>query len=141
MDYGRVDWSLIASRATERYRSFFLKLAAKVPEFAIWLMLVEDAATRTLIRQQNTDLATALARNGSTLARVETLLALTAGRSKVVPDLRVKLDRANRENPESADHPYRRGPSRARPQVFSGQPHVHKSAIPGCRVRPKIADS
>lgn len=49
--YARIEWSAILKRANERYRSRYLELAAKVPEFAIWAQLSEHAATRTAVRQ------------------------------------------------------------------------------------------
>ena len=42
----------VADAAVERYRSHYLELAAKVPEFEIWAMLDEHAATRSLIRNK-----------------------------------------------------------------------------------------
>jgi hypothetical protein len=45
----RIDWVSILNSAAERYRSRYLELAAKVPEFAIWAQLGEHAATRAAI--------------------------------------------------------------------------------------------
>jgi hypothetical protein len=89
-------WGLIVWTATERYRSHFLRLAAEVPEFAIWAMLGENAATRSALRQQSAGLAEALGRNRDALARVEALLALTTQRHASAADLQAVIDRANR---------------------------------------------
>ena len=91
----RFHWEKIISRAAERYESHFLKLAATVPEFAIWAVLDEHAATRTLVRQDNKELAAAIGQNAASMARVEALLALTTGSSGINSDLRVIIDRAN----------------------------------------------
>ena len=45
----KIVWSDVRDAAVERYRSRYLELAAKVPEFAIWAELGEHAATRTSI--------------------------------------------------------------------------------------------
>lgn len=91
-----IAWMLIAEKAVERYRVNFLELAAKVAEFAMWAMLNDDAATRTLIRERNAELASALQQDRSALARVEALLALTSARSADARDLRAIVERANR---------------------------------------------
>ena len=44
----------VRQAAVERYRSRYLELAAKVPEFAIWAELGEHAATRTAIGEVGT---------------------------------------------------------------------------------------
>jgi hypothetical protein len=91
----RFPWGEIVSRAAGRYESHFLKLAATVPEFAMWAVLAEHAATRALVRQENKELAAAIDQNTASMARVEALLALTTGPSGIISDLRVTIDRAN----------------------------------------------
>lgn len=96
--FGTIDinWLRILDKAIERYRSWFLELAAKVPEFAIWSILAEHEATRTFIKQHNAELTSALGHNEHALARVETMLALTVRQSILITDLRAVLQRANR---------------------------------------------
>ena len=93
----RPDWQKVIDEATERYQSHYLELAAKVPEFAIWVMLGENAATRSLIRAQNDELARVLAqRHSDAMARMETLLALAAGSVGMATGLREIVANANR---------------------------------------------
>ena len=105
----------VTDAAVERYRSHYLELAAKVPEFEIWALLDEHAATRSLVRKQSAELTEevnqhtatlireqsawltgALNQHATALARVEALLALTSGQAGVVTDLRAIVERANR---------------------------------------------
>jgi hypothetical protein len=53
----KIVWSDVRDAAVERYRSRYLELAAKVPEFAIWTQLAEPAATRTAIREVGAEVA------------------------------------------------------------------------------------
>ncbi len=50
ISWNRNKWNPILKSAVERYRSRYLEIAAKVPEFAIWAQLGEHAATRTAVR-------------------------------------------------------------------------------------------
>ncbi len=72
----RLEWSAIAHGAAERYRSHFLMLAATVPEFMIWAMLGEHAATRSAVGELRADIAAVLDGRRDALSRVEALLAL-----------------------------------------------------------------
>lgn len=109
------DFRPVADGAVERYRSHYLELAARVPEFEIWAMLGEHAATRSLVREQsaqlaedvnqhtgalvreqNAELAGALSQHAAALARVEALLALISGQAGAVTDSRAIVERANR---------------------------------------------
>jgi hypothetical protein len=116
-----IHWTPVVASATERYRSHFLALAAKVPEFMIWAMLNEGAATRSAVadlraRQAGqfdavladgaatravvdglrADMAAALDANRDALGRLAALLALDAGQfGGIVPDLRQSLAWAN----------------------------------------------
>lgn len=74
----RINWTTVLEKASERYRSHYLRLAATVPEFAIWANLGEHAATRTAIADLRADVAAALAVEGDALSRIEALLSLTA---------------------------------------------------------------
>ena len=89
------EWELIINGAVERYRSHFLALAAKVPEFMIWAMLGEGAATRAAVAALRADIAAALDVRPEALARVESLLAVDAPRNGTTPDLRAAVARAN----------------------------------------------
>jgi hypothetical protein len=93
----RVDSVSIRAHTVERYRGYFLELAAKVPEFAMWAMLGENAASRELVREKSAQLSGALRQSRDALARVEALLALTVGRKGGdVRDLRGLVNTANR---------------------------------------------
>jgi ATPase family associated with various cellular activities (AAA) len=104
----------VTDAAVERYRSHYLELAAKVPDFKIWTMLDEHAATRSLVREQsaeiaedvnqhtaavvrdlNAELARVLNQQSSALARVEALLTLISGPAGAITDLRAIVERAN----------------------------------------------
>jgi hypothetical protein len=91
----RFDWRAIIDGAVERYRSHFLALAAKVPEFMIWAMLREGAATRAAITGLRADMGAALDASRDALGRLEALLALDAVRDERMPDVRVAVSRAN----------------------------------------------
>ena len=78
-----IHWPAVVSSAKERYRSRFLELAAKVPEFMIWAMLNEGAATRSAIAELRADMAVALDANRAALGRLTELLALDAGQLRV----------------------------------------------------------
>ena len=71
-----IDWDTVQDGAVERYRSHFLSLAAEVPEFMIWALLGENAATRSAIGKLRADMAQALDGSREALARVESMLAL-----------------------------------------------------------------
>jgi hypothetical protein len=87
---------VVTHGAVERYRSHYLELAAKVPEFEIWAMLGEHAATRSLVRDQSAELTEVLNHHVAALARVEALLAFTSGQTGAVTDSRAIVERANR---------------------------------------------
>jgi hypothetical protein len=116
-----IEWTPIISSATERYQSHFLALAAKVPEFMIWTMLNEGAATRAAVVELRADqagqvdavladgavtraavdglradMAAALDANRDALGRLAALLALDAGHpGRTMQDLRQSLAWAN----------------------------------------------
>jgi hypothetical protein len=112
----KVVWTAMATEATERYRSYFLGLAASVPEFAIWANLVEHGATRRLGREigravaevddavagtradiagLRADIAAALDSGQHALGRVEALLALGTVPAVALTDPRAVIQRAN----------------------------------------------
>jgi NACHT domain len=87
-----IDCDSVVERAVDQYRWHYFTIAAKVPEFGIWALVGEDAATRALIRESNADLAAV----GSGVARIEALLALTVTQAGEVTDLRRIVENANR---------------------------------------------
>ena len=94
----QIDWDTVQDGAVERYRSHFLSLAAEVPEFMIWALLGENAATRSAIGKLRADMAQALDGSREALARVESMLALgpTATVAADGMDLCATVARANR---------------------------------------------
>ena len=95
----RINWVAVRDGAVERYRSHFLSLAAEVPEFMIWALLGENAATRSVIGKLHGDMARALDGSREALARVESILVLGSAGTVVADgmDLRAAVARANRE--------------------------------------------
>jgi hypothetical protein len=142
----RIDWVSVSDRAVERYRSHFLSLAAKVPEFMIWALLGENAATRSAISQLRADMAQALDGSRDALARVESILAL--GPVATAPgggiDLCAAMARANHgilEQPIIAADPERYGPDIEFPTV--GRIYInprYRMAEAGGAVRPADED-
>jgi ATPase family associated with various cellular activities (AAA) len=92
----KIDWQPVLDGAAERYRTYYLKLAATVPEFMIWAMLGEHASTRVRINDLRDDMVAALKASQQALGRVEALLALQSGNLQEVTDLRLVVERANR---------------------------------------------
>jgi hypothetical protein len=94
----QVDWRSVHDGAVERYRSHFLSLAAKVPEYMIWTLLGEDAATRSAIGKLRADMIQALDGSREALARVESMLALGTAVTVAADgmDLCATMARANR---------------------------------------------
>lgn len=91
-----IPWKTIVNKAAERYESHYLALAATVPEFMIWAMLGEHAATRSRIKDIRSDVKSALNVSREALGRVEALLALQAAESGDLLDLCSVVARANR---------------------------------------------
>jgi hypothetical protein len=71
-----IEWGFVQGRAVERYRSRYLELAASVPEFMIWAMLGEHAATRASVTQLRADITEALDGSRDALNRVAALLTI-----------------------------------------------------------------
>ena len=67
--------ALFGEHVGERYESNFVRLAASAPEFAIWMMHTEHAATRQWTAQVGEAVRQAFAIQGEALTRVETVLA------------------------------------------------------------------
>jgi hypothetical protein len=68
-----VDWPTVEKRAVERYRSRYIELAAAVPEFLIWAMLGEHAATRASVAGLRADVVRG--RAGQFTASFDSVLA------------------------------------------------------------------
>ena len=85
----------LTSRAIERYRSLYLKMAATVPEFLVWASLGEHAATRNSITECRADIISAFAGQTEALLRLERILSLTATRLTSSRDLCDIVNRAN----------------------------------------------
>jgi len=73
----------------------YLQLAAEVPEFFVWAMLGEQAATRTALRGIGGDLRAALDAQGEGLTRLTALLELLARSAPQPGGQRERLGRAN----------------------------------------------
>src|SRR5262249_47663468 len=86
----------VGRKAIERYRSNYLALAATVPEFMVWAMLGEHAATRHEVTGLRSDMVAALDANRGALRRVEALLAVQPAEREGSMDLRSVVHRANR---------------------------------------------
>jgi hypothetical protein len=71
----KIVWSDVRDAAVERYRSRYLELAAKVPEFAIWTQLAEPAATRTAIREVGAEVAAGIGGLGDALRELNAEVA------------------------------------------------------------------
>ncbi len=77
-----INWSAVLKTASERYRTQYLKLAVKVPEFAMWAQLVEHAATRSAVRQTGAMVTDSIEDFGNTLRELnaDVMFALQADR-------------------------------------------------------------
>ncbi|MBO3744774.1 hypothetical protein J5X84_01750 [Streptosporangiaceae bacterium NEAU-GS5] len=84
----------IAGQAAERYQSHYLQTAALIPEFLVWAMLGEHAASRHLARTSREDILAVLDGQSSALTRLEGLLRV--GGVTVTDDACAALHRANR---------------------------------------------
>lgn len=83
----RFDWRIIINSSVERYRSRFLELAAKVPEFMIWSLLGESAAIQSAVTGLRVEIAAALDANRDALGRIKALLSLDVGQGGGMLDL------------------------------------------------------
>jgi hypothetical protein len=82
--------------AVERYKSNYLKLAATVPEFLVWAMLGEHAATRSSVEGLREDVNAVLTGHTSALVRLENMLELIAPKESAKRDLSNIVSQANR---------------------------------------------
>ncbi|PPK67480.1 ATP-binding protein [Actinokineospora auranticolor] len=101
----------VVVRAGVRYQSHYLRLAATVPEFLAWASFGEHAATRSSIRDLRADFEIALIGQTDALARIESMLALSAP-ADPAGDARATVHTGNRAElreqiiPESAAAKY-----------------------------------
>ena len=91
----------VRQAAVERYRSHYLELAAKVPEFAIWAELGEHAATRTAIGEVGTQVAGGIAELTTNVTDLRTDVgdigvAIRESNAEVVAALDANRDALNR---------------------------------------------
>ena len=91
-----VDWERIQETAIKRYESHYFTLAATVPEFMVWAMLGEHAATQHHIAQLHSDMVAALDMDRAALGRVQEFLALQTGQPRNSLALCAVVERANR---------------------------------------------
>ncbi len=79
----------------ERYRTHYLMLAEKAPEFVFWAVLGEHAATRHRFETLNSDVQAILESHGQALTQVQALLSLVSNRGVDIGGQREGLHRAN----------------------------------------------
>ena len=77
-----VTWPAVGNSALNRYRSHFLDLAAMVPEFMIWALLNEGAATRSAAHEIRADMT----------GHVDALLSHGTEARSMIDGLRVDID-------------------------------------------------
>jgi hypothetical protein len=97
----RIAWGALITSSIERYRSHYLELAAKVPEFAIWAQLGEHAATRTAIGELGDKVANVVEGLGGDVAELSTAVegldaAVRESNADVVAALDTNRDALNR---------------------------------------------
>ena len=97
----RIEWGAIRASAAERYRSWYLELATRVPEFAIWANLGEHAATRRAVREVGIDIAGSLTGFSINFAEVNSTVddlgvAVRESNAEVVAALHAHSDALNR---------------------------------------------
>ena len=117
-----IDLQAICTSAEERYRSRYLELAAKVPEFVIWAQLEEHAATRTAIREVRTKVTGGIAGLGAALREqnADVMVALNANRdglNRVAALLATGTPGVGGQGERSAAHPHLGDPSGLRARV------------------------
>ena len=88
--------SFFVDSVVERYESNYLKMAATVPEFLVWAMLGEHAATRHSVEELHEDIIAALTGHTGALVRLENVLGLIAPKAGAKRDLCSIVNQANR---------------------------------------------
>ncbi|MBU2664213.1 hypothetical protein KOI35_11990 [Actinoplanes bogorensis] len=87
----------LADAATGRYQTGYLRMAVTVPDFMVWAVLGEHAATRSHITVSNDRMKSALDGNTAALSRVESMLAAMAAPDPAPSRQLEVLARANRQ--------------------------------------------
>jgi hypothetical protein len=93
---GRIALGTLTERAVARYESHYLRLAERVPEFLVWAILGEHAATREHVTTLDEGVRAALDAHSVALSRVEALLSLIATPDSGLRQQRESLRNANR---------------------------------------------
>ncbi|NUT47781.1 MAG: AAA family ATPase [Saccharothrix sp.] len=75
----RVDGAAVARQASRHYQDHYRRLAAQVPEFSVWGMLNEHAATRGRLVIAHEEVKAALAEQSQAMSRLESLLTALGG--------------------------------------------------------------
>jgi hypothetical protein len=83
----------VAAQAQRHYQNQYRRLAAQIPEFYVWAMLNEHAATRRIIVNAHKDIKVALTDHVHAMSRLESLLTAVYG---ATPDQVSTLRRAAR---------------------------------------------
>jgi hypothetical protein len=97
----RIAWAALMTSSIERYRSYYLALAAKVPEFAIWAQLGEHAATRAAVGELGDEVDTVVEGLAADVAELSTTVegldaAVRESNANVVAALNTNRDTLNR---------------------------------------------
>jgi hypothetical protein len=71
----------VAVQAQRQYQNQYRRLAAQVPEFHVWAMLNEHAATRGIIANAHKDIKVAMSDHVHAMSRLESLLTAMYGRT------------------------------------------------------------
>ena len=130
----RLDWRGVAVGARECYRSQYLELAAKVPEFAIWAQLGEHAATREAVRKVGSEVESGIAELATDLAEMSSSvegLSVTVRESNadIVAALDSNRDALNRVAALFAAVASHRGSERGGPATGAGLSHGKVSGL------------
>ncbi|GAA2335264.1 NACHT domain-containing protein [Dactylosporangium salmoneum] len=72
----------VVALAVARYREQYVALAASVPEFSVWTVLDEQAATRHEVHEVGEQLERILSLQRDDLRRIEAILSLASGRGE-----------------------------------------------------------
>lgn len=74
---GRV--TTVAEDATRAYQDQYRRMAAQVPEFLVWALLGEHAATHAMVADAHADVRAALTGQAQVMSRLEALLTAVSG--------------------------------------------------------------
>lgn len=74
-----VNVALVRRDANDAYQDQYRRMAATVPEFLVWALLNEHAATTTMVANAHADVKAALAGQAQVMSRLESLLTAVSG--------------------------------------------------------------